>query len=588
MVRIVFVLLLCLLSLPLPALAEKRAAFVVGIDKYDNLSKDAQLDKARNDARAVARLLKDLGFDVIAKEDIARSAFNSHWQDFLNKLGPGDTAAFYFAGHGVEFGGRTYLLPRDVPSLKPGRDELLRREALSLQEFLADLKEKGTRLNLVILDACRENPFEQVAGRSVGGRRGLPITEPPEGTFIMYSAGAAETALDVLDENDRDPNSVYTRHLLPLLKTPGLSLTEVAEQVRVSVRQMAATVQHRQTPAYYNQVIGRVCLAGGDCGLRIVAGPASPTSSEAGEAWAVTRGTTSIPALEAFIRRFGDTYYGDLAKVRLAEMKENEVAAKRKVEEDAKAEAERQRVTLRPGREFRDCPDVCPAMVVLPAGEFMMGSPSGEAGRSSDEGPQRKVTMPRPFAVGKYEVTFAEWEACVAGGGCTGNRTPSDQGWGKGRRPVINVSWRDVKEYVAWLSRKTRKSYRLLSEAEWEYAARAGTTTRYAFGDTINKSQAQFYDARETEEVGSFPANRFGLHDMHGNVWEWVEDAWRPGYQEAPLDGSVWEGGDMSLRVLRGGSWGNHNPDDLRSALRFRVRPVNRVYLFGFRVARTL
>ena len=420
-------------------------------------------------------LLRDIGFDVIAKEDVPRSAFNSHWQDFLNKLAPGDTAAFYFAGHGVEFSGRTYLVPRDVPSIKPGRDELLRREALSLHEFLADLKEKGTRLNLVILDACRDNPFEQVAGRSVGGRRGLAITEPPEGTFIMYSAGAGESALDVLDEADRDPNSVYTRHLLPLLKTPGLSLTEVAEQVRVSVRQMAATVQHRQTPAYYNQVLGRVCIAGGDCGPRVVGVPAPAQSSEAAEAWRVAERTNSVPALEAFIRRFGDTYYGDLAKVRLAELKQADAAAKRKADEDAKAEAERQRLALlkaeqqrkraeedtkraeadllRPGRVFRDCPDVCPEMVALSGGEFVMGS--NEYDR---EKPPHKVTIQRPFAVGKYEVTFAEWDACVADGGCTSNRTPSDQGWGKGRRPVINVSWHDAKEYVGWLSRRTGKS----------------------------------------------------------------------------------------------------------------------------------
>ena len=541
MVRIVFVLLLCLLSLPQPVLAEKRVAFVVGIDKYDNLSKDAQLDKARSDARAVARLLEDLGFDLIAKEDVTRSAFNSHWQDFLNKLTPGDTAAFYFAGHGVEFGGRTYLLPRDVPSLKPGRDELLRREALSLQEFLADLKERGTRLNLVILDACRENPFEQVAGRSVGGRRGLAITEPPEGTFIMYSAGTGETALDVLDETDRDPNSVYTRHLLPLLRTPGLSLTEVAEQVRVSVRGMAATVQHRQTPAYYNQVLGRVCLAGGDCSRHVAAAPAQSTEAE--RAWDRTKDTTSAAVLEAFIRRFGHTYYADLAKARLAELKGAETAkqtaeaAKTNAEKEAPAkwtlgavrmrqplleEEERKRVeaeaaeeakkkayneargkakiglrltdfraeakrkadaeaarrdpalSVEPGSgaSFRDqlvdgqpCP-YCPEMAVLPAGEYKIGPPPSDAGRNNMEGPQLRVKIDRPFALGKFEVTFAEWEACAASGGCT--REQGDRSQGKDRRPAINLSWQGAKEYVKWLSDKTGKHYLLLNDVAWE------------------------------------------------------------------------------------------------------------------------
>jgi uncharacterized caspase-like protein len=339
MAQIALVLWFFLLTLS-PALAERRVALVIGIDRYDNLGPQAQLRKARGDAAAVARLLKDIGFDVIAKEDLTRSAFNSHWQDFLNKLMPGDSAAVYFAGHGVEFAGRSYLLPRDVPNLKPGRDELLRREALSLQEFLADLREKGTRLNLVILDACRDNPFEQGAGRSVGSRRGLAVTEPPpEGTFIMYSAGAGESALDQLSIADRDPNSVYTRHLLPLLKTPGMSLTEVAEQVRVLVRQMAETVQHRQTPAYYNQVLGRVCLAGGECGTRVAGG-------EAAEAWDRTKDTTSIPVLDAFIRRFGDTYYGDLARVKLAELKQAEAAKKKEEEAIAKEEAERQRLAM--------------------------------------------------------------------------------------------------------------------------------------------------------------------------------------------------------------------------------------------------
>ncbi len=157
---------------------------------------------------------------------------------------------------------------------------------------------------------------------------------------------------------------------------------------------------------------------------------------------------------------------------------------------------------------------------------------------------------------------------------------------------MIHVSWHDAKEYAEWLSRKTGKTYRLLSEAEWEYAARAGTTTRYAFGDTIIKSQAQFSEgtfgsAGRTVEVGSFLANRFGLHDMHGNVWEWVEDNWHPDYKGAPIDGSVWPGGDASLRVLRGGSW-YYNQVSLRSATRSGVLATGRLSHIGFRLSRAL
>ena len=247
---------------------------------------------------------------------------------------------------------------------------------------------------------------------------------------------------------------------------------------------------------------------------------------------------------------------------------------------------------LKPKDSFKEC-DVCPEMVVVPAGRFMMGSSPSEIAalvketkseHFRNEGPQRQVTIARPFAVGKFEVTFAEFDACVADGGC--NHRPDDFDWGRGSRPVIIVSWHDAKEYAAWLAHKTGKTYRLLSEAEWEYAARAGTTTRSAFGDTITESHVKV-GGRRTMDVGSFPANKFGLHDMHGNVWEWVEDTWHPDYRGAPDDGSVWPGGDTSLRVTRGGSWGS-SPQFLRSAGRISYQPTNRSSGTGFRVARTL
>jgi hypothetical protein len=314
---------------PVAAQTENRVALVIGIDKYDNLGPQAQLRKAKGDSAAIAKALKDLGFDVIAKDDVTRSAFNSHWQDFLNKLSPGDTAAFYFAGHGIELGGRNYLIPRDVPNLRPGREELLKRESLSLQEFLTDLRERGTRLNIVILDACRDNPFDQLTGRTLGGARGLAVTEPPEGTFIMYSAGAGETALDRLNDSDNNPNSVYTRQLLPLLKSPGLTLTDVAEQVRVAVRQTASGVQHRQTPAYYNQVLGRVCIAGCTPPITVPPPTAPPVmlQSEAAEAWDRTKDTTNIALLQAFLARYKNTFYAEHAQARLDELKKHQVAA---------------------------------------------------------------------------------------------------------------------------------------------------------------------------------------------------------------------------------------------------------------------
>ena len=252
------------------------------------------------------------------------------------------------------------------------------------------------------------------------------------------------------------------------------------------------------------------------------------------------------------------------------------------------------------GDVFRDCAE-CPEMVVIPAGSFMMGSPAGEKGRFSAEGPVHRVTIGDPLPVGRYEVTFAEWDACSRGGGCS--HVPNDKGWGRGNRPVINVSWNDARAYVGWLSKKTGKAYRLLSESEWEYAARAGTKTPFHYGRTISTGQANYngnfaYGSGrkgkyrgQTTPVGTFPSNRFGLHDVHGNVMEWVEDCWHGSYQGAPSDGSAWaQGGDCSRRVVRGGSWYS-GPRNLRSAFRLRYSRYSaggRLDYVGFRVARTL
>ena len=246
---------------------------------------------------------------------------------------------------------------------------------------------------------------------------------------------------------------------------------------------------------------------------------------------------------------------------------------------------------MRPKDTFHECAN-CPQMIVVPAGSFTMGSPASEPGRFSNEGPQHNVTIARQFAVGQFELTFDQWDACVADGGCNGYQ-PSDQGWGRGHRPVINVSWDDAKVYVAWLAKKTAKPYRLLTEAEYEYAARAGTTTAYPWGSVIGKNNATCggcgsqWDKTQTAPVGSFAPNGFGLYDMVGNVWAWTEDCYHDSYNGAPTDGSAWTGGDCSRRVLRGGS-GNNDPQYLRSAVRYENLTVGRDNRIGFRVGRTL
>ncbi len=260
-------------------------------------------------------------------------------------------------------------------------------------------------------------------------------------------------------------------------------------------------------------------------------------------------------------------------------------------EEMAKVAAELAR--LAPGME----------MVVIPAGSFRMGCVSG-VGCDDDELPVHEVTISRPFAVSKHEVTFAQWDACAAAGGCLDhggvNRRqrrrgyrPDDEGWGRGNRPVMNVSWEDAQSYVRWLSSETGASYRLPSESEWEYAARAGSSTAYSWGNEFGSGRANCdgcgsqWDDRETAPVGSFRANAFGLHDMHGNVYEWVEDCVSKTYAGAPSNGSAWQSGDCSLRVVRGGSWYLF-PTYLRSASRDWDTSVSRRLFTGFRVARTL
>jgi formylglycine-generating enzyme required for sulfatase activity len=351
----------------------------------------------------------------------------------------------------------------------------------------------------------------------------------------------------------------------------------------------------------------------GDRGLPDRAGSKTPNAESpsngeqhsrvalAAQEWPFVRDSGDPRRLLRFEKHFAGTYYAEEArelreatagKAKEAEAKE---LAARQQAEVARRKAEgmvQVRIGdgpndevrwLRPGsgERFKDFP-AAPEMVVVPAGEFLMGS-RGRDG-SGDERPQHKVAIVRPFAVGCFPVAFDEWDAAHTRGGVWHH--PADAGWGRGRRPVINVSWEDAKSYVGWLSRETGKDYRLLSEAEWEYCCRAGTVTQYAFGDTLDDNQAQFA-ARRTTETGRFPANAWGLHDMHGNVWEWCEDNWHPSYKGAPDDGSVWPGGDASLRVLRGGSWYGI-PQFLRSALRFGDQPVSRNYDVGFRVARTL
>ena len=318
-------------------------------------------------------------------------------------------------------------------------------------------------------------------------------------------------------------------------------------------------------------------------------------------AWERVRNSTQIGEVQGYLARYPAGAHFQEANTRLQTLnalalQQQAAAAAPRPAPVAPAPAGPQVASglyTRPGDVFRDIAEG-PEMVVIPAGRFTMGSPSTEVGRFGDEGPTHVVTIAKSFAVSKYEVTFAEWDACVTAGGC-GRYRPADEGWGRGSRPVINVSWNDAKGYVAWLSQRTGQQYRLLTESEWEYAARAGTTTTYYWGNDIGRGNANCngcgtqWDGKQTAPAGSFKANSFGLHDMLGNVYEWVEDCWHDSYAGAPTDGAAWTANCTSAsRVLRGGSW-VYDSGSARSANRVRYSSdLRNNYVDGFRVARTL
>ena len=287
---------------------------------------------------------------------------------------------------------------------------------------------------------------------------------------------------------------------------------------------------------------------------------------------------------------------GQLQKIKDFRKAEAETETRRQAERARAAIAEKvalanKQYEGRFGVRFSDCPD-CPTMVPVKAGFYRMGSPEGTG--NNTEWPQHEVSISRPFAVGVFEVTFNDWDACVKEGACTDPKV-NDAGWGRDKRPLIFASWQDAQVYVKWLQRKTGKPYRLLTEAEWEYIARAGSDGNYWWGNSIESNRANCngcgspFDNSKTATVGSFMPNAFGVYDTAGNVWEWVEDCYNADYSAALRDGSAWldRCESPNVRTLRGGSWGA-SPNAVRSSFRKKSSQVIQLDDYGFRVAYTL
>lgn len=347
---------------------------------------------------------------------------------------------------------------------------------------------------------------------------------------------------------------------------------------------------------------------------RQAAAAAAPPPPPAAEiVWSAIKDSRSPAVFEEYLSKFPDAGHQVEARARADELINQEELKKRReaalvpappvaqeysVASDLKLKvldvaAEK---ALKAKATFKEC-DKCPEMALVPAGSFMMGSPDNEAHRESAEGPQHRVSIAQRFAAGRFSVTFEEWDACVADGGCNGYR-PWDNGWGRGKRPVVSVSWRDAKSYVAWLSQRTGRTYRLLSESEREYVTRAGTTSRFWWGNSVTRRHANYDEkakdkpataasSQKTMPVDSFEPNPWGFYQVSGNVWEWVEDCMTDNYAGAPADGAARTTDNCERRSLRGGSWISEG-SLLRSAARYGVQADGRVGNVGFRVARDL
>ena len=613
----IFVSLMVLSFAGSAAMAAKRVALVIGNSAYANAP---ALTTPRNDAEDMAAALKALGFTVIVGTDLDKRAMDRKILEFAGELSGAEAGVFHYSGHGLQVAGVNYLVPVDA--------ELATTEALDFEAVRLDLvqrtMERKTNTNILFLDACRNNPLTRNLARALGTRsvdigHGLAAAELGVGTLISFSTQPGNVALD-----GQGRNSPYSGPLAKAIGTPGEDILSILTAVRNEV--LAATSQ-KQVPWENHALTAKFYFNPAASGP---AGAAAALSADA-QAWSVVQNSSSEAVLEEFVRRFPHSVYAGFAKARMDELKRQPdprrardpgpqtqqakpaetqtavVAAKTppvlpKPSEDACVDgllvsvSAGRKPCIKPGsgESFKDCAN-CPEMVVVPSGSFTMGSPDSELERASSEGPQHEVRIAKPFAVGRFAVTFAEWDACVAERGCDGYK-PEDGGWGRADRPVINVNWDDAQTYVQWLSKKTGKGYRLLTEAEREYVTRAGKKTPFWWGTSISASQAN-YDGnysyaegekdeyrRKTLPVKSFQANPWGLYQVHGNVWEWVEDCLEDSYRFAPADGSA-RATYTCDRVIRGGSW-TDEPQCLRAACRKSGGTTTRFDIIGFRVAR--
>jgi formylglycine-generating enzyme required for sulfatase activity len=507
-----------------------RVALVIGNASYPDAS--TPLSSTLPDSRALADEFRRSEFEVDLKENLGKEEMRAAIDAFTGKIRSGTTALFYFNGFGIQVARQTYLLPVNA---QVWTEADVRRDGISIDAVLAEMHRRGAKVKIVILDAARRNPFER---RFRTTSAGLAAADAPEGTLAMFSAALGR----VIPDGTSAP-SLFASELIKEMRVPNLTAEEVFNRARIGVSRAS---RNEQVPWVASSLVEEFYFNTRPTPIATQPIPPSP------------KPPAGTPP---------------------AQPKPPPVAEP----PSAPKPGDSRPVAAKTGEAFRDCDD-CLEMIVVPAGTFPMGSPA------EFENPVHVVRIEKPFAIGKHEVTFAEWDRCVDEGGC--KHRPDARDWGRENRPVINVSWTDAKEFAAWMSQKTGQVYRLPTEAEWEYAARGGVNTPYWWGRDIGVKQANCRDckvdnAQQTLPVGSFKPNPYGLHDTAGNAAEWVEDCWNDNYRGAPTNGRAWETGQCRLRVLRGGAF-DSQARYLRSQSRFRYDADVRFSANGFRLVREL
>ena len=620
---------------------ETRVALIIGNSDY----KSAPLENPANDASDLANALEKRGFVVLVRENVGERGLKEAVDVFAKHLKKGGIGLFFFAGHGIQLKDQNFLIPVDI-----GFDSEadITYKSVSAEYVLSRMAEAGNRVNVVILDACRNNPYQASGRTSSKGLGVMNVGRAEKGTFIAYATSPGSTAAD-----GKGRNGLYTKNLLRALEAGDTDIDKVFGRVRTGVVRETGGAQ---VPWTSSSVIGNFYFDAAE-DLATMQRPVKPLPVRAEET--VAAAAPYNPAEEtAYWERIKNSrdpadYIGYLEKysgarraayarwmaqkfggvvparpsVSAATQQTGQLAMAspgQVISPSAPAVGAAGAAVPSPGTVIRDCQE-CPELVTVPGGEFVMGSGPKERMREPDELPPHRVRVAGPFAVGKFEVTRAQYATFVRETsrehpqGChslIGGRfhkntkaTWQDPGFEqKDNEPVVCVSWEDAEAYVAWLSKKTSRAYRLLNEAEWEYVARAGSTGRRHWSEPDQSAVCRYASVADSSAkhllpgmplfpcsdgiekmapVGSFPANAFGVHDMMGNAWEWVEDCWNEGYAGAPESALPRLSGSCTERAFRGGAW-NSGPTTVRSAYRDRESKNERHDNLGFRVARSL